>query len=79
MGSWKTDTYSFGPWNQLHEGIALASAENCAAAAKNIRRQPTAMNWIAQGKSSFDRTDDTGILAEHRLAIKVESIKLPPG
>jgi hypothetical protein len=36
------------------------------------------MNWIAQGKSSFNRTDDTGILAERRLAIK-ESIKLPPG
>src|SRR5256885_16823001 len=35
------------------------------------------MNWIAQRQRSLNGTDETGILAESRLAVNVESVKLP--
>src|SRR5438067_13742951 len=37
------------------------------------------MNWIAQRQSSLNRTDNTLIVAENWLPIKVESVKLLPG
>src|SRR5438552_9475660 len=37
------------------------------------------MNWIAQRQSSLNRTDNTLIITENWLPIKVESVKLLPG
>src|SRR5205807_8016931 len=64
---------------QVSEGIALLAAKESAATHVKVRRQPAAVNWIAQRQRSLNGTDNTLILAEKRLPTKIESVKLPPG